>query len=325
MKLKLFLVVTLATLLTCTMLATAQSQRAGGKVFIPDSSMERADQIGSSAHTNIQVFLPAEAPRNEQAIGPPYAGYAYETPASLACVYGLVTAVTGCNPNQVTRVPSGGARMIALVDAYDAPNAASDLAKFSAQFGLPPANFQVVYASGSKPAYDMGWEFEESLDVQWAHAMAPSAKIVLVEVASNSFADLMKAEDVASQMVAAAGGGEVSNSWGGSEFSGETSYDSHFVKAGGGFGGFERRQPRLIQKILHLRRHVAEARRHADDDGVVIRKLRDCCDRRGLIELEMGFARDLVGHEFRDPLDHRLTPVSRTPSATALAIVSMWP
>ncbi|MFY9674524.1 MAG: S53 family peptidase [Terriglobales bacterium] len=232
MKLKLFLVVTLATLLTCTMLATAQSQRAGCKVFIPDSSMERADQIGSSAHTNIQVFLPAEAPRNEQAIGPPYAGYAYETPASLACVYGLVTAVTGCNPNQVTRVPSGGARMIALVDAYDAPNAASDLAKFSAQFGLPPANFQVVYASGSKPAYDMGWEFEESLDVQWAHAMAPSAKIVLVEAASNSFADLMKAEDVASQMVAAAGGGEVSNSWGGSEFSGETSYDSHFVKAG---------------------------------------------------------------------------------------------
>jgi subtilase family serine protease len=122
--------------------------------------------------------------------------------------------------------------MIAIVDAYDAPNAASDLATFSAQFGLPPASFQVVYASGTEPAYNIGWEMEESLDVQWAHAMAPEAKIVLVEAASASFTDLMAAEDVASKMVSAAGGGEVSNSWGGSEFSSETAYDSHFVKAG---------------------------------------------------------------------------------------------
>lgn len=120
--------------------------------------------------------------------------------------------------------------MVAIVDAYDAPNAASDLATFSTQFGLPAANFQTVYASGARPAYNSGWEFEESLDVQWAHAMAPSAKIVLVEAASSSFFDLMVAEDVASKMVEAAGGGEVSNSWGGSEFSGETAYDSHFVK-----------------------------------------------------------------------------------------------
>jgi subtilase family serine protease len=147
-------------------------------------------------------------------------------------VYGLVTAVTGCNPNTVSKLPAGGARMIAIVDAYNAPNAASDLAAFSTQFGLPQASFQVVYASGTQPAYNMGWEFEESLDVQWAHAMAPAAKIVLVEAASNGFADLMTAENVASQMVVAAGGGEVSNSWGGGEFYGENSYDSNFVKAG---------------------------------------------------------------------------------------------
>jgi subtilase family serine protease len=121
--------------------------------------------------------------------------------------------------------------MIAIVDAYDAPNAASDLAAFSTQFGLPAASFEVVYASGSRPAYNAGWELEESLDVQWSHAMAPDAKIVLVEAASNSDSDLLAAEDVASKMVNAAGGGEVSNSWGGSEFSGETAYDSHFVKA----------------------------------------------------------------------------------------------
>lgn len=223
--------VTLALLVSGT-LAAAQVKATSGKVLVPDSSIEKPTDIGRAAHTNIQVFLPKEVLRDEQTSGPPYAGYAYETPASLACVYGLVSAVTGCNPNTATKVPTGGARMIAIVDAYDAPNAASDLAAFSKQFGLPAASFQVVYASGAKPAYDMGWEFEESLDVQWAHAMAPEAKIVLVEAASSSFADLMTAEDMASKMVNAAGGGEVSNSWGGSEFSGENTYDSHFVKAG---------------------------------------------------------------------------------------------
>jgi kumamolisin len=213
-------------------LAAAQARPAGGTVLVPDSSIERLADIGRQAHTNVRVFAPTRALLNKQVVGPPYAGYAYETPASLACVYGLVTAVAGCNPNKVTAVPTGGGRMIALVDAYDAPNVASDLAKFSAQFGLPAANFQVVYASGTKPAYDMGWELEESLDVQWAHAMAPNARIVLVEAASSSYGDLMAAEDVASRMVNAAGGGEVSNSWGGGEFGGETAYDSHFVKAG---------------------------------------------------------------------------------------------
>ena len=232
MKTKLLSVALLMMLFVFAAFAAAQARPMGGKVLIPDSSIERSTDIGRRAHTNIQVFLPAETLRNEQTVGPPYAGYAYETPASLACVYTLVKAVTGCNPNTVTAAPTGGGRMIAIVDAYDAPNAASDLATFSTQFGLPAANFQVVYASGTRPAYDMGWEFEESLDVQWAHAMAPHAKIVLVEAASNSFADLMTAEDVASSMVNAAGGGEVSNSWGGSEFSGETTYDSHFVKAG---------------------------------------------------------------------------------------------
>src|SRR5271165_6857336 len=229
MKIKIISAFTLALLVSCTV-ATAQVRRASGKVLVPDSSIEKPLDVGRRAHTNIRVFLPDQLLLSPQTSGPPYAGYAYETPASLACVYGLVTAVTGCNPNTVTKVPSGGAKMIAIVDAYDAPNAASDLATFSTQFGLPSASFQVVYASGTRPAYSMGWEFEESLDVQWAHAMAPNAKIVLVEAASNSFADLMVAEDVASAMVNAAGGGEVSNSWGAGEFPSETSYDSHFVK-----------------------------------------------------------------------------------------------
>jgi subtilase family serine protease len=144
--------------------------------------------------------------------------------------------VAGCNPNIATANPTGGSRAIAIVDAYDDPNALNDLRKFSTQFGLPAPNLTVVYASGVRPPLDPsgtgGWELEESLDIEWAHAMAPNAKIILVEAASNSFANLFAAVDVASSRVAAAGGGEVSNSYGGSEFSTETSFDSHFKRAG---------------------------------------------------------------------------------------------
>src|SRR5437762_13298512 len=62
--------------------------------------------------------------------------------------------------------------------------------------------------------------------------MAPSARIILVEAASNSLSNLLTAETKAATLVAAAGGGEVSNSWGGGEFSGEPSLDSHFIQSG---------------------------------------------------------------------------------------------
>lgn len=81
-----------------------------------------------------------------------------------------------------------------------------------------------MYAQGSKPNTNAGWALEISLDVEWAHAIAPQAKIVLVEAASNSFANLMQAVDVA----VANGASVVSMSFGGSEFSSETSFDFHF-------------------------------------------------------------------------------------------------
>jgi subtilase family serine protease len=202
-----------------------------GTVVIPKSSIERAEDKGLRAHTNYRIFVPTEGFRSAQALSgqPPYAGYLIETPASVACVYQLTQAVPGCNPNSVTLNPSGGSKAIAIVDAYDAPNAASDLAYFSNQFGLPIANFQVVYAAGNEPPYSTGWELEESLDIEWAHAMAPSAKLYLVEAASNQYSDLYAAIQTATQLVAAAGGGEVSMSWGGTEFNGENTYDSYFV------------------------------------------------------------------------------------------------
>jgi len=126
--------------------AYGEAASAGGHTVVPDSSIELPEHIGIRAHTNFKMFFPnaggmanaAPLPQSHQAkpqVGPPYAGYFFETPASLACVYGLVTPVTGCNPNTVAANPSGGARAIAIVDAYHYPTAMSDLGVFSAQFG----------------------------------------------------------------------------------------------------------------------------------------------------------------------------------------------
>jgi subtilase family serine protease len=123
------------------------------------------------------------------------------------------------------------------VDAYDDPSAENDLVVFSNQFRLPACTtangcFTKVNQTGGTryPRSNAGWALEISLDIQWAHAIAPGAKILLVEASSNSFANLLAAEDYASVHAS-----YVSNSWGGSEFSGETSYDSHFTKSGVSF------------------------------------------------------------------------------------------
>jgi kumamolisin len=208
----------------------------GGRIIIPASSLAVLEDLGVRAHSNVRFFLSAmNASKAAAASGPPVPGYNFETPASLACIYGLAAQASGCNPNTVTTVAQGGSRAIAIVDAYDYPNAMADLKYFSAQFGLPAptsSSFQVVYASGVQPQRNLGWELEEALDIQMAHAMAPNAKLYLVEAASNSLSALLTAVDKAAQLVASAGGGEVSMSWGSSEFSSETSYDTHFQKTG---------------------------------------------------------------------------------------------
>jgi subtilase family serine protease len=168
--------------------------------------------------------------------GPPQSGYLIETPASLGCVYHLTAFGSGCNPNVVTANPTGGSNAIAVVDAYDDTTAAADLATFDSQFGVTAGTFTKIYGTGNpangcvngtqpSSATGTGWDLEEALDVQYAHAMAPGAHIYLVEAASNSTANLLNAEQVAIACVKAGGGGQVSNSWGADEDSGETSND----------------------------------------------------------------------------------------------------
>jgi subtilase family serine protease len=136
---------------------------------------------------------------------------------------------------------TGGYNAIAIVDAYHYPTSLNDFNYFASHFGLPTESstnalgstnqvFQVVYASGRQPSTNGGWAQEEALDIEWAHAMAPGAKVYLVEAASSSMTDLMSAVDVASRLPNVK---EVSMSWGGGEFRGETTYDVHFPRTNG--------------------------------------------------------------------------------------------
>jgi kumamolisin len=198
-------------------LAAAQDQ---SNTLVPDSSIEKPGDIGLRMHTNYYMRVPD--PQVTPNSPPP--GTTIETPGSIACIYDLVSSpVAGCPVATATKLATGGSQTIVLVDAYDDPSAAADLKTFSTQWGLPAANFTVQYATGTKPpnACASGWEGEEALDVQWAHAMAPKAKIVLMEAASNSTTDLFAAVLAANAYIAThgSGKGEVSMSWGGGEYS----------------------------------------------------------------------------------------------------------
>jgi hypothetical protein len=130
----------------------------------------------------------------------------------------------------------GTGQTIAIIDAYDQPNLAGDLATFDSTFGIaaPPSFTKVNETGGSSlPAAVASWGLEESLDVEWAHAIAPGAKILLVEASSNSFSDLFAAVNYARSQPGVA---VVSMSFGGSEFSGMNSFDSYFTTPSGHSG-----------------------------------------------------------------------------------------
>jgi subtilase family serine protease len=180
----------------------------------------------------------------------------------------LRQAIQGYTPQQLRvayNLPStGGSGTIAIVDAFNDPTALNDFNTFARQFGLPVETspdvmaasntvFQVVFANGTKPSTDAGWAGEESLDIEWAHAMAPGAKIVLVETTDNSFVNLYNGVNVAKRLP---GVRQQTNSWGGGESSNETSNDSAFIQPGvvffasTGDAGAERSYPALSSNVV---------------------------------------------------------------------------
>ncbi len=141
-------------------------------------------------------------------------------------------AISGYTPAQIRAAynlpASGGTGTIAIVDAFDAPSMLIDLTYFSNSFGLPPptsANYEEHHMYSPLDTDD-GWALETALDVEWAHAVAPDAKILLVQAKSDLVVDLLAAVEYARlrpDVVA------ISMSWGADEFQGQTFLDSYFT------------------------------------------------------------------------------------------------
>jgi subtilase family serine protease len=111
----------------------------------------------------------------------------------------------------------GTGETIAIVDAFGSINVAADLATFSAVMGLPPAQLTIIGTpteSGYSGSVNSGWADETTLDVEWVHAIAPGAKILLVIAPTNSFDDLFAAIAKAAKQHGVAA---ISNSWSGEE------------------------------------------------------------------------------------------------------------
>jgi subtilase family serine protease len=174
------------------------------------------------------------------------------TPQNLASAYKWADPTGGSTwtPNSQT---------IAIVDAYDNPNVESDLAVYRSQFGLSPCTtangcFTKVSQRGdpTPPAGDTGWGQEIALDVEMVSAVCPGCKILLVESDSNSFADLGVAVNEAFSL----GANAISNSYGGSEFSGESFYAGPYnhanvaITASSGDGGYGVEVPAAYNTVV---------------------------------------------------------------------------
>jgi subtilisin-like proprotein convertase family protein len=165
------------------------------------------------------------------------------TPVKVRTAYG----VDQINFGNV--VGTGAGQTIAIIDAYDYPTAYNDLQTFSSTFNLPGLEawsaggntgpwFRRVAQDGSTnypPTDPAGpgnsWAIESSLDIEWAHAMAPEANIILVEATDNGFDNLV--QSAANWARNAPGVSVVSMSFGSTEFSSQNQFDSYFTTPAG--------------------------------------------------------------------------------------------
>jgi subtilase family serine protease len=205
-----------ALLIAVTAAASVAGSAAGSRSHISSRPVCRPVPTGSAfCHAKV-VTSAAGMPLTSSL---PY-GYG---PTQFQTAYGLTSAAS--TPSTQT---------IAIVDAYDDPTAASDLAVYSSTYGLPSCTtangcFTKVNQHGGTqyPRGDQAWALEISLDLQVSHAVCPHCKLLLVEATSNKTSSLTAAE-----AYAATHGTVVSNSWGSNEFSREGSYDANFEHQG---------------------------------------------------------------------------------------------
>jgi len=233
-------------------LAQDLSSPAKGTIVAPPSSLVRTP---GKVHTPLYIFIPDQKPIYSLPNG--------ETPASIACIYGVTPPTSGC-PKNGTVLPNGGTKAVAVVEYGAYANVQSDFNTFNTQFGLPAGTLvQQCYPTPPCPNNaGSGWDLETALDVQWAHAMAPNATIIVASFTNDPIGD--GAETGAAQYITSHfGAGEVSNSWtynGGEGWCGsgncELQYDQYFAQTGivyfasAGDGGYGPLYPSISPNVV---------------------------------------------------------------------------
>jgi Bacterial Ig-like domain (group 3) len=195
--------------------------------------------LPSIATTDVVLYHAAGQPL--AGVGSGSSTYGGTLPAAMRTGYGITTT-SGAYQVMFGAVDGDGAgQTIAIVDAFNQPDIASDLANFDSTFGLPaPPSLKVINENGGSSlprnasrSNGSNWGWEISLDVEWTHVMAPGASILLVEANSSDNSDLFAAVNTARDYP---GVSVVSMSWGDSEFSGDDSNDSDFTTPSGHIG-----------------------------------------------------------------------------------------
>jgi subtilase family serine protease len=154
------------------------------------------------------------------------------TPAQITGAYAL-NAITFLSSKGSAIKGDGSGQTIALIDEYHDPHIRSDLETFDRTYGLPHASLTVVNQAGDRT--DSSWALEESMDVEYAHAMAPGARILVVEAApsSSSTTELQNQLNAVNTARNRKGVVAVAMSWGYDEMSNEASYDKDFTTPAG--------------------------------------------------------------------------------------------
>ncbi len=212
---RLVIPVCLIALLALVMLGTATGSSASSATpGYKHVHVCSAAPVGFANCHAIQLVLTNARPASSPA------GY---NPADLQSAYKLPSST------------AGSGQTVAIVDAFNDPNAESDLGVYRSQFGLSPCTtangcFRKVNQTGGTkyPRGNTGWAEEISLDLDMVSAICPNCHILLVEAKTNSFSNLAAAVDEAASL----GANEISNSYGGSEYSNEVNDQSHYNHAG---------------------------------------------------------------------------------------------
>ena len=192
---------------------------------------------GPAGHVASPTYMSAHASKSGKPLNSQTPPTGSTTPSQMRHFYGVDNINFAGVP-----IGNGQGQTIAIVDSYDAPTALSDLQQFDAFYGLadPPSflrynqNGQLLTPGGpvdppTTGPLGNGWQIETSIDVQWAHVIAPAANIVLVESDSPDFADLFQAVNAAAALPGVVC---VSMSWGTVEFAGESANDDNFAAPG---------------------------------------------------------------------------------------------